>query len=453
MARDIEFSPKLQPLFRPKTRYTLLIGGRGGGKSFAMAAAIALSTYDDGFNVLFARFTMVSAEVSVIPEFQEKLQLLNAEDDFYVTKRDVVNKGTGARIFFRGFKTGSKSQTAHLKSLHKIKTFVMDEAEELVDEKEFDSVDDSLREKEAEIHVFLVLNQADVSHWIYKRFYEVPGLPDDFCGVHGDVTYIPITYLDNIDNLDETFLAKVRKMQEQDPEKYEHVYGLKWARQKAGLIYTRWTRDSMAELMTRKPDSWYGIDWGFTNDPTAIVRIWYDHDTGIVWAWPIVYRKGMLTGQIAKAVRNDMLAVNDEYIHTVPEWIKQIENPEKRRIAAAEEVKRRTEEVVGWYLLYCDPARPEHIQEFRMTYGLNAAPGDNRNKSSRVDWLKGCDVHYDGDDMHQEVGAYSYLPSRLDPNLFSNDPQDGNDHALDALNYGVVTHLRRQGIPNALGEV
>lgn len=418
MADEVVFSPKLQPLFRLRTRYCILIGGRGGGKSFALAAATGLVTYDDEFNVLYCRYTMVSAEVSVIPEFQDKLSILNMEKDFRVRRHDVVNIGTGSSIFFRGIKSGSKSQTAHLKSLHAVKMFVVDEAEELTDEKEFDTIDDSLREKEADIHVILCLNQASVDHWIYKRFYRDPGVPEDFAGVRGDVTYIPITYLDNLHNLHPSFLAKVEKMKASDPEKYRHVYGLEWAKNSAGQIYRNWTRDEKAEEMTRRGDCWFGVDWGFTNDPTAIVRLWYDSDTGILWVWLVAYARGLLIGQIARTAR---------------ESADQSGNPDA--------------------LFYCDPARPEHIAELRRVYNINACPAVNKDKPGRVDWLKGCDVHFDGQAIEDERSVYSYLPMKEDPNVFTNVPQDGNDHAMDAINYGAVTHLRRQGIQNALGEL
>lgn len=416
-SREIVFSPKLQPLFNLKTRYCVLIGGRAGGKSFALASATACATYDDSYNVLFLRYTMVSAELSIIPEFMDKLDLLASRGDFVTRKHDVVNRGTGSRIFFRGAKTGSKSQTASLKSLHAVKMVVYDEAEEFVDEKEFDTIDDSLREKDADIHVILCLNQPDVGHWIYRRFYQEAGVPEDFAGIRGDVTYIPITYLDNIHNLNESFLAKVERMRQRDPEKYEHVYGLAWERIKAGLIYTGWKRDAVAGEATRNGDSWYGVDWGFTNDPTAIVRLWYDSDTGILYVSEVAYAKGLLIGQIARLLQADM------------------------------EVSGCTDALV-----YCDPARPEHIAELRRTYNINACPADNRDKPGRVDWLKGCDVHYDGDNIDEERKAYSYIPSKNDPNLYTNVPQDGGDHLMDAINYGGVTHLRRQGIPNSLGE-
>lgn len=417
MAKDIVFSSKLQPLFRPTTRYIVLIGGRAGGKSFAVAAASALTTYDSGYNVLILRYTMESAEVSVIPEFQDKLALLNAEQDFVVKRRDVVNRSTGSRIFFRGMKSGSRLQTAHLKSLHKVRYVVVEEAEELTHEEEFDKVDDSLREKDADIHVVLVLNQSDVNHWIYRRFYREPELPDDFCGVCGDVTYIPITYLDNLDNLDESFLAKVRKMKEKDPEKYEHVYGLAWLRQKAGLIFTDWVRDVDAVMRTKRSDSWYGVDWGFTNDPTAIVRIWRDSDTDTVYLSEVCYRRGMLIGQIAAVLRADMEACGG-----------------------------------GASLIYCDPARPEHIVELRRVYNLDAMPAVNRNKPDRVDWVKGCRIVFWGDHIEEERSEYSYVANPRDPEQFTNIPQDGGDHLMDAINYGVWTHLHRLGVPNALGQ-
>lgn len=417
-SRDIVFSPKLQPLFRLRTRYCILIGGRGGGKSFALASATACATYDDSFNVLYLRYTMVSAELSIIPEFMDKLDMLQSRGDFVTRKHDVVNRGTGSRIFFRGAKTGSKSQTASLKSLHAVKMAVFDEAEEFTDEREFDTIDDSLREKDADIHVVLCLNQPDVGHWIYKRFYKELGLPDDFAGVRGDVTYIPITYLDNLQNLHPSFIAKANLMKQNNREKYDHVYGLAWERIKKGRIYTDWHRDRASDVMTRRGDCWYGIDWGFTNDPTAVVRLWYDSDTAKVWVYLVAYRKGLLIGQIAALVMEDM---------------KQSGNPDA--------------------LIYCDPARPEHIAELRRVYNMNACPADNRDKAGRVDWLKGCDVWYDGQEIEDESTEYSYMPSKTDQTVFTNVPQDGNDHAMDAINYGVVTHLRRQGIANRNGEV
>lgn len=77
------FSDKYEPLFKvPEgVRYILVKGGRGSGKSVAVSSAVSLSTYDDLYNVLYCRYTMVSAEVSIIPEYKEKLDIFGIADD------------------------------------------------------------------------------------------------------------------------------------------------------------------------------------------------------------------------------------------------------------------------------------------------------------------------------------------------------------------------------------
>jgi phage terminase large subunit len=160
------------------------------------------------------------------------------------------------------------------------------------------------------------------------------------------------------------------------------------------------------------------VDWGFSNDETAVVRCSYDSDNGVVWVREVLYKKGLLIGQIADAIRADM---------------------EKAGCPGA--------------IVYCDPARPEHIAELRRTFGIAAVPANNRDKAGRVDWLRGCDIHFVGENIEAERANYRYMTLPNDSTRYANVPQDGNDHLMDAINYGVVTHLRRQGIPNRLGEV
>ena len=106
------FSPKYKPLFleRPDTRYTLVKGGRGSGKSYAVNTALCRSTYLDPLNILFTRYTMTSAEVSIIPEFLDKIDALQVNEHFKVRSSDITNLVTGAKIVFRGLMTSSGNQ-------------------------------------------------------------------------------------------------------------------------------------------------------------------------------------------------------------------------------------------------------------------------------------------------------------------------------------------------------
>ena len=106
--------------------------------------------------------------MSIIPEFIEKLELLNIFDDFYITKDEIKNKRSGSKIIFKGIKTSSGDQTANLKSLQGVTTFVLDEAEELTSEDTFDKIDLSVRQQGSHNRVILILNPTSKEHWIHR---------------------------------------------------------------------------------------------------------------------------------------------------------------------------------------------------------------------------------------------------------------------------------------------
>ena len=88
---------------------------------------------------------------------------------------EIIHKKTGSKISFRGLKTSSGDQTASLKSLTGISTWVMDEAEELNSEDVFDKIDLSVREQGVLNRVIMILNPTTKEHWIYKKYYEDSG--------------------------------------------------------------------------------------------------------------------------------------------------------------------------------------------------------------------------------------------------------------------------------------
>ena len=95
--------------------------------------------------------------------------------------------------------------------------------------------------------------------------------------------------------------------------------------------------------------------------------------------------------------------------------------------------------------MYCDPARPDNRDQLRVGYGINAINGENRDKAGRIGYLQGFRVRYAGDGIYGEVTTYSWKPSPLDKSVFTDVPQDGNDHLMDAANYSA-SHLRRMGV-------
>lgn len=413
MSNEVAYNTKYKPLFRKaRTRYKIVTGGRGSGKSFAISSALVCDTYSDDYNTLFTRYTMVAAHDSIIPEFVDKVSLFQLDSDFHITRQDVVNTVSGAGILFRGLMVSSQNQVARLKSIAKVKRFIIDEAQELTDEDLFNTIDFSIRTKEVDNEVWLIWNPPrDKHHWIYRRFFLDAGVDITHNGVVGDVEYIYTTYQDNLRNLDHSFIAQAEKMRERDFDKYRNVFLGIPVGFKEGQIY-RWTAMPESEWEQTRHTLCYGVDWGYSNDETAVVRVDYDYDTKTVYLKEVMYRKEMQPRDVAKAIRQDM-----EERHT------------------------------GSVLVYCDPARPEHIAELRR-YNINAVKAVNKNKAGRVNYLQGFTVMYDGENIGREADGYSFKPHPQDKTQFTNEPADGNDHLMDAANYGAVTHLRRLGIVN-----
>ena len=260
---------KFKPLFSNDTRYFVLTGGRGSAKSFHVADFLLKLSYEQGHNILFTRYTMISAGLSVIPEFTDKIERYGVEGAFNVNQSDITNKLTDSKIIFKGIKTSSGNQTAALKSIQGVTTWVLDEAEEMINEEEFDKIDESIRVKDAVNRVILLLNPSTKDHWIYRRFFEDADVSEGFNGVKDNVTYIHTTYLDNIHNLNESIISKFEKLKQTHPKKYAHRVMGGWLDEAEGLVFDNYkTIDVVpdgAELIG------YGLDFGFSSDPASLV--------------------------------------------------------------------------------------------------------------------------------------------------------------------------------------
>ena len=384
-----------------------------------------------------------------------------------------MNTKTGGRILFRGIKTSSGINTAALKSIPKLKMWVNDESEELVDEVVFDTIDLSIRYNNVPGEVWLVANPPDIEHFIYRRFFKERGIEDVWNGTKDDVTYIWTTYLTN-PHLPPEYVALAEKCKEVDAEKYENVWLGHFAMHREGLIYRGWEqRDD--NLWPDWERCWYGVDWGFANDPAAVVRCCFVPETHTVWVKELLYETGHLTADIARVIREDIrnrprqLLLGDKVLVWKEGTLYYVE-PEKGTPIDRGDLAKSLERVgiVGWMLervrewlgsierldgeIYCDPARPEQIREMKINHGLWAMSAVNTDKVGRIEYLKYFDVRFIGENIDHEVRNYRWQTSKTDKTQYINKPQDGGDHLMDAISYGVVTHLRRKGIANKLGE-
>ena len=159
------------PLYENKDKFIIILsGGRGSAKSFNATTFIERLSFEAGHKILFSRYTMTSAGISIIPEFIEKIELEGTQDYFKVNKNEIQNIFSGSSILFRGIKTSSGNQTANLKSIQGITTFVGDEMEEWESEEDFEKLILSIRQKGKQLRVILILNPTNADHFIYKKY-------------------------------------------------------------------------------------------------------------------------------------------------------------------------------------------------------------------------------------------------------------------------------------------
>jgi phage terminase large subunit len=292
----IEIHKKYSPITESDSRYFIVTGGRGSGKSFTLTLLLVLLTYEAGHVILFTRYTLTSAYVSIIPEFIEKLELLNIFGDFHITKDEIVNKRTGSKIIFKGIKTSSGDQTANLKSLQGVTTFVLDEAEELTNEDTFDKIDLSVRNMLKQNRVILILNPTTKEHWIYNRFFESKGVQEGSNVTKGNITYIHTTYEDNKENLSESFLQQIETIKQRRPNKYNHQILGGWLNKAEGVIFTNWKIGEFKEVGVPV----YGQDYGFASDENTLVKTSIDTANKIIYIKECFYLKGLTTTEIAR---------------------------------------------------------------------------------------------------------------------------------------------------------
>ena len=390
----IEINKKYSPIAESDGRYFIVTGGRGSGKSFSVNLLLVLLTYEAGHTILFTRYTLSSTYISIIPEFIEKLELLKIFNDFHITKDEIRNKRSGSKIIFKGIKTSSGDQTANLKSLQGVTTFVLDEAEELTNEDTFDKIDLSVRQLGKHNRVILILNPATKEHWIYKRFFEDKGIQESINTTKDNVTYIHTTYKDNIENLSESYLNQIENIKQRRPQKYKTQIMGGWLDKAEGVIFTNWTIGKFKKVGV----SVFGQDYGF-NDPNTLVETNIDNTRKIIYLKECFYLNGLTTTEIA---RLNMKHATDNLIIG--------DAAEKRLIY---ELKQKGSNIVS-----------SIKGAGSITYGISL--------------LQDYDLIVDEQSINliKELNNYSWLEKK------SNTPIDKYNHLIDAIRYAVSYQLQ-----------
>lgn len=385
---------KFKPLIENKNcRYFILTGGRGSSKSFTTTLFLTGLTFEKGHRILFTRYTMTSAHLSIIPEFLEKIELLNNSNSFEINRTEIKNKLTNSDIVFRGIKTGSGNQTASLKSLQGVSTWVLDEAEELIDEDVFDTIDLSVRKNNTQNRVILILNPTTKEHWIYKRFFESKGVTEGFNGVKNDVCYIHTTYKDNEKNLPESYLKQIENIKINNPKKYQHKILGGWLDKADGVVFENW---KFGEFNPDNLQTSCGMDFGFSVDPDTLTEVAIDKTKKKIYVKEHIYKNGIKSHDLAQLIKSK----------------------------------------VSNKLIIADSAEPRLIEDLKHL-GVNIQAVKKGTIESGITRMQDYEiiVEPNSNNIAKELNNYVYMDKGSKMYI------DDFNHAIDGIRYNVIFHL------------
>lgn len=406
----IKTFPIYYPLYHEKEKFIFLItGGRGSGKSFSTSTFLERLTFEMTptekivHQILYTRYTMVSANISIIPEFLEKAELDGTQKYFRSTRSEVINRMTGSKVMFRGLKTSSGTQTAKLKSIHGITTFVVDEAEEWVSEREFETIMLSIRQKGIQNRIIIVMNPTDNNHWVYKRFIEnthkevmYDGVPVQI-STHPNVLHIHTTYLDNKENLSQEFIKEVEGMKSNNPEKYAHAVIGRWADVAEGAVFKNIGVVKEFPKWCKKVA--IGLDFGYTNDVSAAMLCGMIDDN--IYIDEVFYRTNMLSSDLIKELRR-----------------------------------------FGDMKVYSDSADPRLVQEIH-NGGIKIYPVEKGAGSiiAGIDKMKSLNIFVTERSYNLRKEFRNYVWDKDKDGNYINHPIDAWNHGIDAARYYVLAIL------------
>lgn len=406
----IKTFPVYYPMYSNKDKFIILVtGGRGSGKSFSTSTFLERLTFEMtpedkiAHQILYTRYTMVSANISIIPEFLEKAELDGTQKFFSSTRSDVTNKMTGSRVMFRGIKSSSGNQTAKLKSIHGITTFVVDEAEEWVSEREFETIMLSIRQKGIQNRIIIAMNPTDNNHWVYKRFIEntheevmYDGVPVQV-STHPNVLHIHTTYLDNAENLSPEFIKEVNEMKVNNPEKYAHTVMGRWADVAEGAVFKHIGVVKEFPKWCKKVA--IGLDFGYTNDVSAAMMCGMIDDN--LYISELFYRTGMLSSDLIKELRR-----------------------------------------YGDIKVFSDSADPRLVQEIH-NGGARIYPVEKGAGSiiAGIDKMKSLNVFVTENSYNLRKEFRNYVWDKDKDGNYINQPIDAWNHGIDATRYYILATL------------
>lgn len=265
---------------REDWRYALIMGGRGNGRSGTASrysvSQLVSTEYTRG---ALMRAVREDIRASCWGEIIDRVSEQEAEEQFHIVDNDMFIEYGRNSLRAHGFRASSGSLTARLKSLAGYNYVWIEEAEE-IGEKEFTTLDDTLRTTKGRIRILLSLNTPPKNHWIIKRWFNLTPHPDargfyvpSLKPEMHDAIHIPGTWRENEPNVDPATIQRYQNYKVNKPSYYWQVIEGLSPEEKRGKIFTGWHQiDGIPEgaRLVR-----FGEDFGWYPDPACVVAIYY----------------------------------------------------------------------------------------------------------------------------------------------------------------------------------
>lgn len=408
--------------WRFRGRYRVVKGSRASKKSKTTALWIIyhMMKYRDS-NTLVVRKVFRTLKDSCYSDLKWAIHRLNV-DHLWNCKEsplELTYTPTGQKILFRGLDDPLKVTSITVDSGFLCWMWI-EEAYEVMNESDFDMLDESIR-GECPPHLWkqitLTFNPWNEKHWLKRRFFDAP---DD------DVLALTTNYTCN-EWLDENDLTLFEKMKRNNPRRYA-VAGLGGWGIVDGLVYENW-KEQPFELISkadyllldeaeRTAKDWVfredvstrcGLDFGYTNDPTAAPVMFLDTKNSRLYVWDELYETGLSNRKIYERLQSMGY---------------------------------------GKELFTADSAEPKSIDELRyLGMRVKAAKKGKDSISNGIQWIQNLQIiiHPRCVNFLTEISNYTWDKDRFGKKL--NVPIDTFNHLMDAMRYGLESDII--GCPSA----
>lgn len=379
--RRIETPRVFAPLLKP-ARYKGAHGGRGSGKShFFGEYVIEQHILDQNDSTVCVREVQKSLDQSVKKLLENKIEAMNAGAYFDVQDARIKSTQGNGIIIFQGMQNHTADS---IKSLEGYKRAWVEEAQSL-SQKSLDLLRPTIRLPGSELLFSWNPNEESDPVDALLRGESPPP----------DAIVVEANYRDN-PYLPDVLRAEMEYDRTRDPDKYRHVWLGEYARNSQARVFRNWKVEEFESSTTATYR--LGADWGFSVDPSVLVRCWIDGKRLY-----IDYEAYMVGCEIDQ----------------LPDLFARVPDSQK------------------WFIT-ADTARPETIS-YMQRHGypkINAAIKGAKSVEEGVEFLKSFDIVVHPRCVHtiDELTVYSYeiddLTGLILPKL-----ADKDNHVIDALRY------------------